>query len=181
MITFEKQRMKIWKVFLISISIALILQYACSLGPQINKSKFTKLNVAALAVRKSVAEGAPYWQVVERVQHLSDEMTSAKDSVSTEEEKHLLKAYSDLIEIYHDGLLLWRYQMEFPFLFPELKGRIYVGQDVEPIVNKYRLTTKTHVYKPTGQYWKSIDEDSIKIIWHNVDDQMEIIKNFTNH
>jgi hypothetical protein len=172
--------MKIRKILLISLSTILILQWACSFWPGINRSKFNKLNVAALAVKNSIADGAPYRQVAERIQHLSDEIVAAKDRVSTREERQLLKAYSDLLEMFRDGLLLRRYQMEFPFLFPELEGRIYVGQDIEPIVHKYRLTTETHLYKPTGQYWKSIDEYSIRIIWHNADDQLEIIKNLAH-
>jgi hypothetical protein len=180
MTVFGKKRGKIRIIFLVSLFIILILQWNCSFGQAINKSKFIKLNVAALAIKKAIAEGAFYQQVAERVQLLSNEMAAAKDTVSTREERKLLKAYSDLLQIYRDGLLLWRYQMEFPFLSSELKGRIYVGQDVEPIVHKYRLTTKIHLYKPTGQYWKSIDEDSILIIWHNADDQLEIIKTLAN-
>jgi len=171
---------KIKKIFFILLSLILILQWVCSCTPRINRTKFTQLNIAALAVKTSIDAGAPHGQVAERMQHLSDELAEAKDRVSTREERQLLKAYSDLLAMYRDGLLLWRYQMEFPFLFPELKGRIYVGQDVEPIVHKYRLTTETHLYKPTGQYWRSINEDSIKIVWHNADDQLEIIKDLAN-
>ena len=109
------------------------------------------------------------------MQQLSDELVEARGRISTNEEKDLLKEYSELLNFYRDGLQLWRYQLDFPFLSSELKGCIYVGQDVEPIVIKYRLTTKTHIYKPTGQQWKSIDEDSITIIWRNADDQLRII------
>ena len=168
------------KNFFVSLLIILSLQWTCSLGPEINKSKFSKLNVAALAVKKSIAEGVPLRQVAEQVQRLTDEIALANDSATTRQERQLLKAYSDLLGIYHDGMLLWSYQIEFPFVFSELKGRIYVGQDVEPIIRKYRLTTERHLYKPTGQYWKSINEDSIQIIWHNADDQLEIIKNLAN-
>jgi hypothetical protein len=171
---------KIRKIFLISLSITLMLQLACSPELKIDKNKFTRLSAAALSVKSSIDEGAPHRQVADRVQQLSDEIAATKERVSTREERQLLKAYWGLLEFYRDGLMLWRYQLDFPFLSSELKGRIYVGQDVEPIVRKYRLTTKTHLYKPTGQHWKSIDEDSIRIIWHNADDQLEIIRTLAN-
>jgi hypothetical protein len=85
------------------------------------------------------------------------------------------------LAIYRDGLLLWKYKIDFaPFDFVP-KGRIYVGQDVEPIVFKYRFPTDSHMYQPTRQYWKSISEDSIRIIWSNADSQLKIIENMKNY
>lgn len=175
-----KNRGKIHQVLLILLSAILTLQWACSAGPKIDRTKFTRMNDAALAVKGVVDSGTPQGQVTESVQQLADEIAAAKDRVSTKEEKQLLKAYSDLLGFYRDGLMLWRYQLNFPFLSSELKGRIYVGQDVEPIVQKYRLATTAHIYKPTGQHWKSIDEDSIRIIWRNADDQLGIIKTLSD-
>jgi hypothetical protein len=87
----------------------------------------------------------------------------------------VLKAYSTLLGIYQDGHMLWKYKMEFaPFDFVP-KGRIYVSQDIEPIVFKYSFPVESHLYKPTHQYWKSISEDSIQIIWNNADNQFKII------
>lgn len=173
--------MKERKSLLLVLATIFFLIGACSYEHGINKSKFTKLNGAAGTVKTSIAAGASYQQVADRVQQLSIEITALKDRVTTKEENDLLEAYSDLLTIYRDGLLLWKYKVEFAFFDSVLKGRIYVGQDVEPIVLKYRFSTESHLYKPTGQYWKSIAGDSILIIWGNADSQMKIIENITNY
>jgi hypothetical protein len=169
------------KSFLVALLIIFFLNGACSSEPGINKGKFAKLNVAAQAVKTSLSAGVSYQQLTGRVQQLSIEITALENRVTTNEEKELLKAYSDLLAIYRDGLLLWKYQLDFPFFDPVLKGRIYVGQDVEPIVLKYGFSTESHLYGPTGQYWKSIAGDSIQIIWSNADSQLKIIENITNY
>jgi len=56
-----------------------------------------------------------------------------------------------------------------------------VGQDVDPIVFKYRFVTESHLYQPTGQYWKSIPDDSIQIIWRNADSQIKMIENMMRY
>ena len=154
---------------------------SCSSKPGIDKGKFTQLNRTALTVKTSLASGASYRQLTELVQGLSVEIASVKTKVATNEERELLEAYSALLAMYQDGLLLWRYKLEFaPFDFVP-KGRIYVGQDVEPIVFKYSFPTESHLYQPTWQRWKSLSEDSIQIIWSNADSQLKIIENMKNY
>jgi hypothetical protein len=163
------------------LSIIFVLNSACAPEPEINKNKFDKLNSAALSVKNSIAAGESNQQVADHIQQLSTELTSLINTGTTKREKNLLEAYSDLLTIYRDGLLLWKYKLEFAFFDSVLKGRIYVGQDVEPIVLKYRLSTESHLYAPTGLYWKSISGDSIQIIWSNADSQMKIIEHITNY
>jgi hypothetical protein len=173
--------MKKRESFFVILSIFFLLTGGCSSEPPINKSKFTKAYAAARAVKTSVAAGESYHQVADRVQQLSIEIAVLKERVSTREEKELLQDYADLLGIYRDGLVLWQYKLEFAFFDAQLRGRIYVGQDVEPIVEKYRFPTESHLYRPTGQYWKSIAGDSIGIIWQNADSQLKIIQNITNY
>jgi len=154
---------------------------SCSSEQGIEKGKFTKLSGTAHAVKTSLAGGAPFPQLAEQVKNLSAGITALKEKVTSKEEKELLDAYSDLLAMYQDGLLLWKYKLEFaPFDFVP-KGRIYVGQDVEPIVFKYHFPTESHLYQPTQQRWKSLSEDSIQIIWNNADAQLKIIENMTNY
>jgi hypothetical protein len=183
-ITPRKARMKTPRSILAMLIAIAVLSSACSfeqLEPGIDKNKFAKLNTAALSVKASIDAGSSYQQVVDKAKILSGEITAMKDLATTKREKRLLKAYSDLLAIYRDGLLLWEYREYFPHLAPERKGRIYVAQDVESIVEKYRFSTESHVYAPTGQTWKSIPPDSIRIVWNNADDQLVIIKNITNY
>jgi hypothetical protein len=167
------------KGFFAILAAILFLMGACSTGPGINKSKFRKAYVAAHEVRTSIAMGESYRQVAGKLKQLSAEIEKLKSS--TEEEKELLDAYSDLLAIYEDGLVLWKYKLDFAFFDSMLKGRIYVGQDVEPIVLKYRFSTETHLYKPTGQYWKSIPGDSIRTIWSNADSQLKVVDGMTTY
>jgi hypothetical protein len=173
--------MRIRKSSLTILLMIFLLAASCSFEPGIDKSKFTKLSGAARAVKTSISGGASYQQLVEQVQNFSAGITSLKDKVTAKEERELLNAYSDLLAMYQDGLLLWKYKLEFiPFDFVP-QGRIYVGQDVEPIVFKYRFPVESHLYQPTRQRWKSLSEDSIKIIWGNADTQLRIIENMTNY
>jgi len=167
--------------FFTVLAVMLFLIAACSSRPGIDKSKFKKSYVAAHEVKKALAADASYKQVTDRVQRLSVEITALKEKVATEEEKELMDAYSDLLTTYRDGLVLWKYKLDFAFFDSMLEGSIYVGQDVEPIVLKYRFSTESHLYKPTGQYWKSIPGDSIRIIWSNADTQLKVIEGMTTY
>lgn len=169
------------RVILLLFCVVFSLGSACSLEPSLDKSKFVKCKGDALAVRESISQGASYRQISDKVHQFSGEIDALKNKVANKREERLLAAYSDLLDIYRDGLVLLRYQTDFPFLSTELKGKIYVGQDVEPIVQKYRFTTETHIYKPTGQQWKSISDEAIKIIWRNADDELGLINNITNY
>jgi len=153
---------------------------ACAPEPVIHKKKFAGVNLTAHTVKTAVNGAASYQEVNALLQRLSAELMTLEDKDSTPREKDLLRHYAELLAIYQDGLLLWKYKLEFtPFAFVP-KGRIYVRQDVEPIVSKYQLATQSHVYQQTGQTWKSISEDSIKIIWSNADSQLKIIDAVTD-
>jgi len=158
---------------------AFLLMAACSSGPGIDKDKFRKVYVAAHEVKDSLAMGESYKQVADHVKQLAVQIDVLKPA--TQEEKELLDVYSDLLAIYKDGLVLWKYKLDFAFFDSVLKGRIYVGQDVEPIVVKYRFSTESHLYSPTGQYWKSIPGNSIRIIWNNADSQLKVIEGMTTY
>jgi hypothetical protein len=166
---------------LLLILMIVFLTSSCSSQQGINKSKFSAVDRAAGAARGSLDSGASYQQVSDLVQRLSSDIAALRGKVTSIEERDLLGAYSDLLSFYQDGLLLWKYKLDFaPFNFVP-KGRIYVGQDVEPIVFKYRFPVESQTYKPTGQQWKSISDDSIRIIWSNVDTQLKIIENMKNY
>jgi len=152
---------------------------ACSSEPEMDRNKFRKLDQIAQELKTSHASGASYQHFGELLQALSAEISAVKAKALSKKEMELLHAYSVLSGVYQDGYILWKYKIEFaPFgIVPE--GRIYVSQDVDPIAFKYNLPTESHLYKPTQQYWKSISEDSIQIIWNNADLQYKIIKGFS--
>jgi hypothetical protein len=152
---------------------------ACSSEPEVDKTKFLKLDQIAQELQTSHASEASYQHFGELLKALSAEIAALKARSLSRKELEQLNAYSVLYGIYQDGYVLWKYKLEFaPFgIVP--KGRIYVSQDVEPIAFKYNLSTESHLYGPTQQYWKSISEDSIQIIWNNADLQYKIIKGYS--
>jgi len=149
---------------------------ACASEPEMDSKKFAELDRIARELQTSHASGASYQHFGELLKAMSTELAAAKVRSLSKKEMEQLNAYSVLYGIYQDGYILWKYKLEFaPFgIVP--KGRIYVSQDVEPIAFKYNFPTESHLYGPTRQYWKSISEDSIQIIWDNADFQYKIIK-----
>jgi len=164
--------MRLKSIFFVWLCIILI-SGACS--PKIDKNKFQNADRAARALQRSIGAGVKYQDFGELLQGLSDEVMVLEDTVKSKRERELADEYFSLLKMYEDGLLLWRYEKEFSghnFVPP---GRIYVGQDLEPIVTKYRLKTESHVFGPTRQSWKSISEDSIRTVWYNAGEQLKRI------
>ncbi len=155
----------------------LLLPAACA--DRLDRSKFSGVDSAAKAVKGAVA-GGDYREFGIRVQALSDEIAVLKNRTSTKRERELLDAYVFLHSIYHDGVLLLKYRNEFARYGFVPPGLIYVGQDIEPIVERYRLKTEAHVYAPTHQRWKSIPEDSLRFVWASADSQLQKIDYLLN-
>jgi hypothetical protein len=145
---------------------------------EIDTHRFANVHRAARAVNQSLSTGVSYREFSNQVLHLSDELSAFAGKKLSERERELLMKYEGLLAIYEDGLLLWKYQREGERYHFIPAGVIYVGQDVEPVVEKYRFSTESHVYAPTKQVWKSIPGDSLKVIWRNADAQLAIIEAF---
>jgi hypothetical protein len=168
--------MKKQKNILVLLVMIFFINGACSSEPEMDKTKFRKLDQIAQELKTSHAAGTSYQHFGELLQALAAELAAVKAKALSKDEMEQLNAYSVLYGIYQDGYILWKYKLEFaPFGFVP-KGSIYVSQDVEPIAFKYSFPTESHLYEPTQQYWKSISEDSIQIIWNNADLQYKIIK-----
>ncbi len=159
--------------FVVAAACVAVMCCACSSG--IDKKKFDGLERDAQGLQTSISSGVTYEKFGELLRGFSADIKALGDTLKSNREKELLKAYSDLLTMYQDGYLLWRFSREFSKhnLVPE--GRIYVGQDVEPVVTKYRLVTETHVFGPTKQAWKSISADSIQVVWYNAGQQRKRI------
>ncbi len=158
---------------------ALTFLAGCSQG--LDKDKFIDLRKGALAVNRSLKTDIRYEQLNESVSRLSDEISGLSSKRLSRREQELLGKYAALLAIYRDGLLLWKYKLEGSHYGFIPSGVIYVGQDVEPIVEKYRFLTESHVYGPTKQVWKSISGDSLQVVWDNARAQMAIIDAFSDN
>ncbi|HKN18221.1 MAG TPA: hypothetical protein VJW95_00385 [Dissulfurispiraceae bacterium] len=155
---------------------------ACSSSaPELDKTKFNGVSGAAQAVKNTLESGAGYQAFDRSLEKLSVEITALKIRALTNREKELIKDYSDLYSTYHDGYILWKYKIEFTRYGFVPKELIYAGQDIEPIIEKYKIPVELHLYAPTQQSWKSIPESSLQMIWSNADSQMQIINNILTY
>jgi hypothetical protein len=175
------KRMKRYAVGIFFMALSIMFAACSSSSPELDKRKFNGVGRAAQTVRSVLGAGADYKAFGAALQKLSAEITALKGGALTDQEKELMKDYSDLYSIYQDGYVLWKYKIEFIRYGFVPKGLIYVGQDIEPIIVKYRIPAESHMYAPTQQSWKSIPEESIQMIWTNADSQMQIINNILSY
>jgi len=164
----------------LAVALLFILQAASGCSPQADKGRYMAADRAAHAVKDSLSKEVGYDQFGALLDRFSREVEVLKAGNKSRKDEELADAYSALLGIYRDGYLLWKYQREFKRYDIVPEGLIYVGQDVEPIVAKYRFTVTRHVYGPTHTAWKSIPEDSIRIIWFNADAQLKLIDSLLN-
>jgi hypothetical protein len=153
----------------------------CVSEPGIDKEKFSELNRIAQDLKTAITSGKPCDVPDTLLQKLASVTAALKNRTASKGEHDLIEAYSQLLTTYKDGLLLCQYQTplsQFQFV---PNGRIYVFQELDPLIQKYGLSTESHLYKPTGVYWRSIDGDSIKVIWESAEFQIKNIENMVNY
>lgn len=178
---YVRRRMKQVGIVIVLLSAIMLLGPGCESEPGMDKAKFAELNRAALDLQAAITSATPCDIPDTLLQRLVSGTTALKDRTTSQEERDLLGAYTNLVTTYKDGLLLCKYRnalTQFEFV---PKGRIYVFQELDPLVQKYELSTQSHVYQPTGLHWRSIDGDSIQVIWKNVEFQIKIIQNMINY
>ncbi len=159
----------------------MLFNFGCVSEPGIDKGKFAELNRIAEEMKSAVSSGNPCDVPAALEQRLSAGIAAVKDKTASKAERDLVAAYSHLLTTYEDGLLLCHsrtHLTSFQFL---PKGRIYVSQELDPLVEKYDLSIEKHLYKPTGQYWKSIPGDSIKVIWESAQAQIKSIETMVKY
>jgi hypothetical protein len=174
-----KQNAKI--LLLLVFSAITLFGSGCVSEPGIDKGKFAELNRIARDLQTSLPSGKPCEVPDAVLQRLASGTDALKDRTASKAERDLIKAYANLLMTYQDGLLLCRYRTHLTQFKFVPRGRIYVFQELDPIVQKYDLTTESHLYRPTGLYWRSIPEDSIAVIWKSAENQLRNIENMVNY
>jgi hypothetical protein len=172
--------MKTNSIFLLLLMLLFVCQ-GCVSKPGIEKSKLSELNQAVKDLKTFITSGKPCDAPETVLQKLASGATAIKDKATSQDERDLVAGYVRLLTTYKDGLLLCRRQTQSAQLPIVPQGSIYVFQDVDPLVEKYGFSTESHLYKPTGVYWKSISGDSINVIWKNVEFQIKYIENIVNY
>jgi len=153
----------------------------CVTEPGMDKGKFSELNRTAQDLKTSLASGKPCDAPDTLLQRLVSGIAALKNKTASKEENDLIEAYSRLLTTYRDGLLLCRYRTHLSQFQFVPKGRIYVVQELDPLVEKYGLPTESHLYGPTGVHWRSIAGDSINVIWESAEFQIKNIENMVKY
>ena len=165
----------------IVLSAMILFVSGCVSGPGIDKEKFSELNRTARELKTSLQKNKPCDVPNALIQRLAAGTAALQDRTASKAERDLLAAYSNLLTTYQDGLLLCQYQAQmnkYPFV---PAGRIYVFQELDPVVDKYGFSTESHLYPPTGVLFRSIAGNSITVIWENAVIQTRVIDNMTNY
>jgi hypothetical protein len=168
-------------IVIIFLSAIMFFSSGCVSEPGIDKGKFSELNRTARDLQNSITSGNPCDVPDRLLQKLVSETAALKDKTASKGESRVIEAYSHLLTTYKDGLLLCQYRTQMNQFQFVPRGRIYVFQELDPLVDKYALSTESHLYKPTGVYWKSIAGDSIKVIWESAEIQLKNIENMVNY
>lgn len=164
---------KIIAITLIALSLV-FFSTGCS---SIDKNKFRELRKSARALDKALEDTLlPYGQFEQLLQKMTDEITKTKALASTEEEKALLSSYEELLMTYQEGDLLWEHKIESSIYGWIPRGRVYVDEQLRPIVEKYHFPTESHVVELTNHHFESISADSLKVIWEKAHEQLKKVK-----
>jgi hypothetical protein len=157
-------------------SALLLSALGCAAEPGLDKGKFSELDRAGQDLKAALRSGDPCDIPDTVLQRLASGTAAVKDKTASKAERDLVSAYANLVAISRDGLLLCRSRGHLSGFEFVPKGRIYVTQELDPLVEKYELPTESHVYRPTGARWKSISGDSIKVIWERAEVQIRNIE-----
>ena len=168
-------------IVVLLVSSIMLCGSGCVSEPGMDKGKFSGLNRTAQDLKTSIASGKPCDMPDTLLQRLASGIAALKNKTASKEERDLIDAYSRLLSTYQDGLLLCRYRTQLSQFQFVPRGRIYVVQELDPLVEKYELPTESHVYKPTGARWRSIAADSIQVIWESAKLQIKNIENIANY
>ncbi len=177
----QKGRMRQVNVAILLLLAIMLFGLGCVSEPGIDKGKFSELNRTAHDLKASITPDKPCDLPEALLQKLASGTAALKDKTASKIERDVVEAYSRLVTTYQDGLLLCQSQTRLNNFQFVPKGRIYVFQDLDPLVAKYDLSTESHLYKPTGVRWRSISADSIKVIWETAENQLRNIENMVNY
>ena len=145
---------------------AVLLLISCSSG--IDKAKFADLRKDADAIVKDLDQKADYLTYEEHILSLSSHLLTAEQMMSTPQEKSLAARYRAFLTVCQDALLFWNYRAESS-LYPWVpKGRVYVGDDLKPVVLKYAIPMQQHYLQLTDRRWESAPAESLDLIFRKV-------------
>jgi hypothetical protein len=168
-------------MIIIVFSALLLITSACTSEPAFDKAKFADLGRTAEEIKTAITSSNPCDAPEALAQRLTSNIAAVKDKANSELDRDVIAAYSRLLSTYQDGLLLCRSRHAFTNFGYFPKGRIFVSQDLDPVIAKYGLSKKRHVSERTGAYVYSIDGDSIQVIWESAQAQIQNVENMVKY
>lgn len=173
--------MKRTRLIILACSAAACIHYGCIAEQGIDKSTFASLDRTSQALRSALTTSRPCDVPRALQDELANGIVAVGDRAKTKAERDLMAAYAQVLATYRDGLLLCgsRGHLAQMRLIP--KGRIFVTQELDPIIRKYGLPSEKHVYKPTGQHMESLDGNAIEVIWDRARAQIKIAENILHY
>ena len=166
------------KIFVVLLGFVLL--EGCS--SKVDQKKYENLYHAAKAIEGSVAVGVDYQKFGELLQNLSTELSIANDKATfsiasdkakSDSEKELLKNYLDALAAYQESALVWKNKIDGARYDWIPKGRIYVENELRPIIAKYSLSIESHVMRSTGHKFETISGDAVQVIWAKAHEYLE--------
>jgi hypothetical protein len=173
--------MKLLGSVVLAFSALMLFTSGCISEPDFDRKKFAELNGVAQDLKTAVTATDPCTMPDALQQRLARGIAAVRERGTSTAEAGVIAAYAHLLTTCQDGLLLCRsrdHMSHFAF-FP--KGRIYVSQDLDPLVERYDLRVERHLYKPTGQYMRSIDGSATTVVWESVRAQIQNIENMIRY
>lgn len=157
------------------LALALLLA-SCASEPGFDKEKFADLDSARMDLKAAYSAGDHCNIPGSVLLRLASGSTALEGRTASKPERDLLAAYKTLGSIASDAMLLCRSRGQLAGFRFMPTGRIYVTQELDPLVERYDLAIERHPYKPTGAYVKTIAGDSILVIWDRADSVMQTIE-----
>ncbi len=173
--------MRLLSTVMLVLLASLLFISSCVSEPEFDKSKFTEINRTVQNLKAALSSDNPCNLPDSLLERFSSGIAAVKGKVKSKKEHDLIIAYSYLLTTCKDGLLLCRSRNQFANLDMFPKGRIYLSQELDPLVERYDLPTEKHLYKKTGQYMRSVDGNSIGVIWESARTQIKNIENILNY
>ncbi len=149
----------------IGVTLLLILLVACS--EKIDQKKFESLNRADKSIQASLASGVSYIQFKSLLQTFGTELLIAKDAASSNLEKDFLRSYAEAYSIYEDSATLWQLIITSPY--ENCLLGVAVDYRMEPIIEKYQLTTLDCGKGYGGGQKKSLFKDAFQSLWRRAE------------
>lgn len=158
------------------VAVLLLLAAGCTTDPGLDKTKFAELDRAKEDLKAALGSGERCEVPDSVLERLGAGTAALAGRTASKAERDLLAAYADLVAISRDAQLLCRSRTHLTGFRFVPKGRIYVTQELDPVVERYGLPVERHVYEPTGASWRSISADSIGMLWERAATRMKSIE-----